>query len=118
MQTIDVVIDDGGHLFEQQLTSLQTLFPRINSGGVYIIEDLAHSFKRHDPRSTLEFIKTLIEGIGMVSGDGGIEEFVASEPSTKSYIDGWKESHPEAMRLLPFIFSVSYYGNNCVIVKR
>ena len=31
-----------------------------------MIEDLCHSFKRHDKASTLEFIKDLVEGIGMV----------------------------------------------------
>jgi hypothetical protein len=47
---IDVVIDDGGHQAEQQITSLRWLLPRIAPGGVYICEDIegewhqTHSF--------------------------------------------------------------------------
>jgi len=90
------------------------------AGGIYIIEDLAHSFKRHDPTSTLEFIKVLVhvstlclylvticivkvlvEGIGMVSGDGGKEEFAGTIPETKLYIQEWKEKNPLAMKVSP-----------------
>jgi len=35
---LDVVVDDGGHLFHQQIASFLTLFPLMNGGGIYIIE--------------------------------------------------------------------------------
>ena len=37
---IDIVIDDGGHLFGQQITTLEALLPRLNPGGVYVCEDV------------------------------------------------------------------------------
>lgn len=37
---VDVVLDDGSHLFRDQEATLQTLWPRLRLGGVYIIEDL------------------------------------------------------------------------------
>jgi hypothetical protein len=37
---IDIVIDDGGHLPEQQLTSFEELFPHLSAGGVYLCEDI------------------------------------------------------------------------------
>jgi len=37
---LDVVIDDGGHLPEQQIATLEALLPRLRDGGVYICEDV------------------------------------------------------------------------------
>ena len=36
---IDVVLDDGGHTFDQQVASLEALLPHLAPGGVYICED-------------------------------------------------------------------------------
>ena len=36
----DIIIDDGGHLSDQQQFSMGYLFPFLKSGGIYIIEDL------------------------------------------------------------------------------
>lgn len=36
----DIIIDDGGHTSNQQIASFNCLFPRLNYGGVYIVEDL------------------------------------------------------------------------------
>ena len=36
----DIIIDDGGHTSDQQIKSFTTLFPYLNYGGVYIVEDL------------------------------------------------------------------------------
>jgi cephalosporin hydroxylase len=41
----DVIIDDGGHRPYQQLASFKALFPKLNNGGVYVIEDLQMSEK-------------------------------------------------------------------------
>lgn len=38
---IDIVVDDGGHELEQQITTLEALLPRLSRGGVYICEDIA-----------------------------------------------------------------------------
>jgi len=35
----DIIIDDGAHTFEAILTSFYTLWPHVNKGGYYIIED-------------------------------------------------------------------------------
>ncbi len=44
---IDVVVDDGGHLPEQQIVTLEEILPHMRPGGVYICEDvhwLYHDF--------------------------------------------------------------------------
>jgi hypothetical protein len=45
--TFDVIIDDGGHSMEQQITSLVTLFPTLPPGGLYFVEDLQTSFVKY-----------------------------------------------------------------------
>lgn len=39
-----VVVDDGSHLVEHQLTAFKTLFPLLAPGGIYIIEDTETSY--------------------------------------------------------------------------
>lgn len=41
---IDVVIDDGGHLMDQQITTFEELYPHVQPYGVYLCEDLHTSY--------------------------------------------------------------------------
>jgi len=40
---VDVVIDDGGHRYEQQKVTLEEMLPHLQPGGVYICEDVHFS---------------------------------------------------------------------------
>ncbi|KAH6609004.1 hypothetical protein Trco_002350 [Trichoderma cornu-damae] len=40
----DVIIDDGGHTMDQQMTSLEFLWRAVKPGGLYVIEDLQTSY--------------------------------------------------------------------------
>lgn len=40
----DIVIDDGGHTWKQQIETFEQLFPTLRNGGLYVIEDLHTSF--------------------------------------------------------------------------
>lgn len=40
----DIVIDDGGHTMEQQITTIETLFPLMRDGGTFIVEDCHTSY--------------------------------------------------------------------------
>lgn len=40
----DVIIDDGGHTVNQQITSAEVLFPLLKDDGVYLIEDVHTSY--------------------------------------------------------------------------
>ncbi len=62
----DIVIDDGSHRADHQQLSLEVLFPRLKSGGLYFIEDLNDSgfngsgkgrHATHDTYSTRDFFK-------------------------------------------------------------
>ncbi len=45
----DFVLDDGGHRMNQQQVSLAYFFPKIKSGGYYVLEDVHCSLPRHRP---------------------------------------------------------------------
>lgn len=40
----DIIVDDGGHTMQQQITSFKVLFPHVKKGGIYVIEDLHTSY--------------------------------------------------------------------------
>jgi hypothetical protein len=40
---VDILVDDGGHLVEQQIATLEEILPHISPGGVYLCEDVAGS---------------------------------------------------------------------------
>jgi hypothetical protein len=42
--SIDIIIDDGSHVNEHVITSFTTLFPLLNNGGIYAIEDTHTSY--------------------------------------------------------------------------
>ena len=44
--TLDIVIDDGGHLAEQQIVSVEELLPFLRAGGVYFCEDVHSAFNQ------------------------------------------------------------------------
>ena len=46
MGGVDVIIDDGSHMMKHIKESLEFLFPKLNNGGLYIIEDLHTAFWR------------------------------------------------------------------------
>jgi len=65
---IDVVIDDGGHQMVQQITTFETLFPKIQANGIYLCEDLHTSYwsKKYEggykkPNTFVEYSKDLID---------------------------------------------------------
>jgi hypothetical protein len=52
----DIIIDDGGHTMNQQITSLTHLWHAVKPGGVYFCEDLQTSYMREyggNPDATL-----------------------------------------------------------------
>ena len=45
VKSLDIIIDDGGHTMEQQLNTFKILFPILNDGGIYIVEDVESSYQ-------------------------------------------------------------------------
>ena len=63
----DIIIDDGGHYWEEQQATLALYLPMVRCGGDYVIEDLHTSywdcFRGYGSRSTIEFLKTKIDDL-------------------------------------------------------
>jgi hypothetical protein len=67
MGSLNLVLDDGSHIGRHQETSFRTLFPLLEDGGLYVIEDLHTSYWRmfeggFRRRGTgIELVKELID---------------------------------------------------------
>lgn len=71
----DIILDDGGHIMNQQITSFKMLFPVVKKGGLYVIEDLGTSYltewggygsksnPKSGPGTTIAFLQQLIDEI-------------------------------------------------------
>jgi SAM-dependent methyltransferase len=60
--TLDILIDDGGHLHEQQRVTLEEMLPHIAPGGVYLCEDIHGVINRF-----AAYVQGLASGLNSVS---------------------------------------------------
>ena len=60
--TPDLIIDDGSHLVEHQLTTFNILFPLLSSHGIYVIEDVGGCVGDYSLR-TVNALKAIIDQI-------------------------------------------------------
>ena len=83
--------DDGSHIPEHQLLTFNTLFPKLEVGGVYIIEDIETSYwTKHGlygyvtryglghPKSIIEIFKKSIDGVNhryLLNPDFGVVKY-------------------------------------------
>jgi Methyltransferase domain len=112
----DVILDDGGHTMKQQINSFITLFPHIKSGGMYIIEDLHTSYWSHwpgrfeadDARSTVEFLKALIDDVNHVDAITERASHLAIPPEVLEKLNLYQRE----------IFSIHFYDSVAIILKR
>jgi hypothetical protein len=100
---IDVILDDGSHVSAHMIRSFETLFPRLNPGGFYIVEDLGTSYwpelgGSHDldaPDTAMQYFKRLVDGINFIA---------MRQPYTPSY----------AARYIEFL----HFYQNLVVIKK
>ncbi len=72
---VDILLDDGGHVMNQQITTFQEMFPHIKDGGLYMCEDCGTSYwdiKEYPggglrrEGTFIEFTKNLIDEINAI----------------------------------------------------
>lgn len=67
--SFDLIIDDGSHLCPHIIFSFENLFHKLNSGGVYVVEDVITSYLPHcgggyrERNSTVEYFKDLCDHV-------------------------------------------------------
>jgi hypothetical protein len=77
---VDIVIDDGGHTMNQQINSFEEIWPIVNVGGVYLVEDLHTSYiKKYGGRykkqgTFIEFGKKLVDQLNAWQYDSKIPD--------------------------------------------
>lgn len=63
----DIVIDDGGHMMNQQITSFEKLWPNLSDRGLYLVEDTHTSYwpgfggGYREEASFIEYAKRLVD---------------------------------------------------------
>ena len=66
---VDILLDDGGHTMNQQITTFREMFPHIKDGGLYMCEDCHTSYVEgyggglRREGTFIEFTKNLIDEI-------------------------------------------------------
>lgn len=69
---LDIVVDDGSHVSSHVTTAFEVLFPLLNDGGIYAIEDIHTSYYPQyggswldlgAPGTTLAMVKRLLDGL-------------------------------------------------------
>ncbi|MBS0603524.1 MAG: class I SAM-dependent methyltransferase [Verrucomicrobia bacterium] len=108
----DIILDDGGHTMDQQITSFMTLFPHVKSGGMYIIEDLHTSYWSSygggGTNSTINFLKQLIDDVNYVGQRTTRASHLNLPPSVLSELNIYREK----------IKSIHFYDSIAIIMKR
>ena len=65
--TFDIVVDDGGHRSEQQITTFLEIYPALAPGGTYLVEDVHTSYipgwggGLRRPGTFIEFAKQIVD---------------------------------------------------------
>ncbi len=64
---IDILLDDGGHTYEQQVVTVESMIPAIRDGGLLVVEDThtsyMHEFGGPSNRSFISYSKNIVDGI-------------------------------------------------------
>jgi len=102
---IDIIIDDGSHINDHVIKTFQLLFPKLNDGGIYVIEDTQTSYWKDfggdsnnldNPKTLMNFFKGLTDSMNN-------KEFIKA---------GYKQSYFDKK-----IVSMHFYHNLIFIYK-
>ena len=70
----DIIIDDAGHFAGAQIESFRLLWPKVNPGGLYFIEDLHTAWSPQHcnaPRTIMRFMEDIMEEMQDHAGPEG-----------------------------------------------
>mmetsp|Transcript_21977 Transcript_21977/g.37079 ORF Transcript_21977/g.37079 Transcript_21977/m.37079 type:complete len:283 (-) Transcript_21977:90-938(-) len=113
----DVIIDDGGHRNDQIYTTLLNIWPALNPGGLFFVEDLhvGYNKKYLDPNNKIITIASIfhawVESLIFVNygEDNGSEH-----RSTNQHMATVLHDYPP----LPDLEAISCYHQACVLTKK
>ncbi|MHA7889017.1 class I SAM-dependent methyltransferase [Roseicyclus sp.] len=68
---VDVVLDDGGHTYAQQIVTVEVLLPHVNDGGLVLVEDTHTSYMSGfgtPSQSFMEYVKQRVDAVNFRFG--------------------------------------------------
>jgi hypothetical protein len=106
-----IIVEDASHKWSHQIKSLTTLFPSLQPGGIFIVEDIHTSFGKWGERGfsdqaddTASYLTHLTH---LVTGKGHPHPLTANREVGK--IEGKLRSQIDA---------ISFYDSTCLLVKK
>jgi hypothetical protein len=113
----DLILDDGGHTMQQQITSFETLWPHVTPGGAYIIEDIGTSYfleyggrELNEPGTSMDLCKRLTDAVNL--GGDVAQGFVSTPGTVRPAV-----SQAALIGLRTDVASVHFHPHTVVIVK-
>ncbi len=108
-----IIIDDASHMWGHQIKALFALFPKLPSGGVYIMEDLGTSFHCCDD---VPYQDTPMSAYDLLSA---IAEVVTSREFLRSDIHGREIEYisEQIEELASQIDMISFIHGSCVLIR-
>lgn len=108
--------DDGSHVPQHQLLTFNKLFPILDNGGVYIIEDISTSYWEKDNPHLISMKSHGFTGYGLYHPDSIMEVF-------KKALDGLGHNHFHKygfngdVEHQELIHSITF-AKNCIIIRK
>jgi SAM-dependent methyltransferase len=91
---VDIVIDDGGHLPEQQMVSMEEMLPHLAPGGVYLCEDI------HSERSSFA---SMVHGLADTLNNNR-NQTAGTDPERRTVVPSTPfQSRVRGIHLYPFV---------------
>ena len=79
---IDIFVDDGSHINSHQIATFESVFPKMNIGGLYFCEDVHTSYRPgygggyHHEGSFIEYCKSLIDSLNHLEHGSETPSFI------------------------------------------
>jgi hypothetical protein len=104
----DIIIDDGSHFWDHQITSFRCLFPFVKPGGYYVVEDLDTSYGSYIPiyqRTATEPMSKYLHSLcDYLVGDAALDISQEADAFIRSYA--------------PITEFMAFYRRTCVIRRK
>lgn len=110
-----IIVDDASHLWSHQIKAIYHLLPKLQSGGVYILEDLETSFPSYQ---YMDYDDAALTGYDFCSA-------LAEVVTSREYL---RHSTLDSMKITPLkneieflamqIEMISFIHGSCIIVKK
>ena len=108
---MDIIIDDGSHVTSDQINTFLYLFDKLNSGGVYVVEDLQTSYrkkyKKGECKNFVNFLKNKIDDVNY-HGKSSCNNFNIVNKKELNKFTKYEK----------IIESMHFYAGICFVIKR